>query len=75
MKHMSKKYFIAVCMKNAGKQWAFVTEWIGNYNLANCELFSDPRVLSANICDSKKAAWDLVNGWNNEFINAGVYLY
>lgn len=31
---MKKKYWIAVCMKQAGKQWAFVLEWHGNWNLS-----------------------------------------
>ena len=72
---MTKKYFIAVCMKNAGKQWAFIEEWQAHNNLAHSDLFCDPCVLSANICDSKKAAMELVNRWNSEFIKAGIYLY
>ena len=72
---MNKKYFIAVCMKNNGKQWAFVVEWQGRKNLAHCDLFTDPRTLSANICDTKKEAWRIVDGWNNEFKKAGIYKF
>ncbi len=70
---MKKKYYIAVCMKNCGKQWAFVMEWHGIWNLAECSVFNDPKVLSANICDSKKEAWRIVNGWNEEFRKAGIF--
>ena len=72
---MNKKYFIAVCMKNAGKQWAFVATVQGRENLAHSDIFNDPRCLSANICDSKKEAWRIVNGWNDEFKKAGIFMY
>jgi hypothetical protein len=71
--NMKNKHWIAVCMKNAGKQWAFVMEWHGNWNLANSDIFTDPRVLSANICDSKKEAFRIVDGWNAEFRKAGIF--
>lgn len=70
---MKKKYWIAVCMKQAGKQWAFVLEWHGNWNLSSCDVFTDSRTLSANICDSKKDAWRIVDSWNAEFRKAGVF--
>lgn len=70
---MSKKYWIAVCMKNCGKQWAYVLEWHGNWNLADCDVLTDSRCLSANICDSKTEAHRIVDGWNAEFKKAGIF--
>jgi hypothetical protein len=37
------------------------------------DIFTDPRVLSANICDSKKEAFRIVDGWNAEFRKAGIF--
>lgn len=70
---MKKNYFLAVCCKNAGKQWAFVMTFNGRCNLAGA--FDDPCILSANICDSKKEAVRVVDGWNTEFKKAGIYKF
>ena len=70
---MNKKFWIAVCMKQAGKKWAYVMEWHANWNLAKCDVLTDHRLLSANICDSKKEAFRIVDGWNTEFRKAGIF--
>ena len=75
---MNKKYFIAVCCKNCGKQWAYVMTINGNENLIG--IFDgypsrSTAILSANICDSKKEAFRIIDMWNNEFKKAGVYAY
>lgn len=70
---MKKKYYIAVCCKDCGKEYAFIKEWRGNCNLAGA--FDDPCILSANICDSKSEAMRIVNGWNDEFRKAGIFKF
>lgn len=70
---MKKKYFVAVCCKNNGKEWAFVAELHASVNLAG--LYDDPCILSANICDSKSEAMRIVNGWNEEFRKAGIFKF
>ena len=70
---MKNKHWIVICMKQSGKQWAYVLEWHGSWNLANCDILSDSRLLSANICDSKKDAWRIADAWNAEFRKAGIF--
>ena len=72
---MKKKHYIAVCCKKGFLQGAYVVTITGNINLIG--LFDDAPgyVLSANICDSKADAWRIVNGWNDEFKRAGLYLF
>lgn len=70
---MSKKYYIAIVMQSRviGKRFAYVLVWYGEQNLVSH--FTHPRILSANICDSEKEAYRIVEEWNNEFRKNGVF--
>ena len=70
---MKKNHFLVVCYKNAGKEWAAVITVRGSENIA--WFLDDPRILTANICDSKKEAFRIANLWNDEFKKAGIFPY
>ena len=70
---MNKKYYaVVMCMKD-GKKWAYVCKFMGTCNIAKA--FDDPRIVSANICDTQKKAFEIMNAWNEQFQDQGVYAY
>ena len=68
---MNKNHFLVICLKNAGKEWAYVMTVRGTENLVN--LLDDSRILTANICDSKKEAERIADMWNAQFKKAGIF--
>lgn len=70
---MSKNSYLVISFEENGKFYAIAKKWNNSNNLVS--LFSEKKVLTANICDSKKEAEIIADAWNNQYKENGNYAF
>ena len=68
-----KNYYFAVTAEVNEKYYSFVIQASTNDNLLS--KFSDKRLLHVNICETRKAAVELVRFWDECHRKNGTYLF
>ena len=68
-----KSFYIAIQIKDNNKFYAYVIKVNTTDNLLSKLEINN--IITANICDTKKKAEELVNLWNENFKNNGTYLF
>lgn len=71
---LKKTHYLIVVVTENNKHYAYMLKVPGCNNLWSM-LKDIPGISSANICDSMKAARELVIGWNQDYKNNGTYLF
>lgn len=69
-----KKYWLAVQIQKSGKYSAAVIPVNETTNIFS-KLSVIPGIVAANICDTNKAATQIVHAWVDGFRAAGVFMY
>jgi len=65
-------YIVATGKNSAGKLWAFVMTMSASTNLINA--FPDTTI-TANVCNTKKKAYEIMDFWNDCFKKNGTYAF
>ena len=63
-------YYFAVQILEGQKMRACVYRFAEYHNIA--AHLSEPEVVAANICPTKKRAYELANAWNKGFAESGI---
>lgn len=71
---LEKSHWLAITITENGKHYSYVWKVPGSNNLW-AFLKDIPNISSANICDTKKAAKELVTFWNDSYRQNGTCLY
>ena len=68
-----KYTYIAVTIEENGKYYPYALKCSTNDNLLH--KLQIKGILHANICETKKAACNLVDSWRESYIRNGTYLF
>ena len=72
----NKSIYLAATSEENGKYYSYVIKTYKNYNLlTELEAHKRNNLIHANICNSKKEAYRLVEFWNNCYKENGTYLF
>lgn len=70
---MEKNSYIAIQVKEDEKLYAYVMKLNNSYNLIGA--LEIKNIITANICDTKKKAEEIVAHWNECFKRNGTYMF
>ena len=70
---MTKTLYIVVDIAENGKSYAYVIKTSASNNLVSA--LNIPGIRSANVCDTKKQAYEIAEAWNETAKQNGSYLF
>lgn len=70
---MNKTLYIVVDVSENSKNYAYMLKTSACNNLVS--LLSIPGIRSANVCDTKKQAAEIVAAWNAAYKENGTYMF
>lgn len=71
---MNKNVFMVVSVSENGKMYAWAFKVAACQNLVDV-LSSIKNLLTANVCDTLKAAKEIASDWNEAYKRNGTYLF